>query len=49
MKNKERILYWDVIKALTIFLVIYAHGLQFFTNDNNYWQKDFICQFISVQ
>lgn len=46
MKNKERILYWDVIKALTIFLVIYAHGLQFFTNDNNYWQKDFICQFI---
>lgn len=46
MKTKERILYWDVIKALTIFLVIYAHGLQFFTNDNNYWQKDFTCQFI---
>lgn len=43
---KQRILYWDVIKAITIFLVIYAHGLQFFTEDKNYWQTDFICQFI---
>ena len=43
---KQRILYWDVIKAITIFLVIYAHGLQFFTEDENYWQTDFISQFI---
>lgn len=42
----SRILYWDVIKAFTIFLVIYAHGLQFFTYNTDYWQEDFVCQFI---
>lgn len=33
MVQKERIFYWDVIKAFAIFLVVYGHCLQYLQVD----------------
>lgn len=43
---KERVLYWDVCKAIAIFLVIWGHSLQNLTTDNNYWLEDGISQIL---
>lgn len=45
MSNK-RILYWDVSKAIAIFLVVWGHCLQNLTTESNYWLYDGVSQCI---
>lgn len=39
MVQKQRILYWDVIKAFAIFLVVWGHSMQFLTHDSFIWNS----------
>lgn len=39
MVQKHRILYWDVIKAFAIFLVVWGHSMQFLTHDGFVWSS----------
>ena len=43
---KERIAYWDVAKAVAIFLVVWGHCLQNLTTDSSYWLTDRVSQCI---
>lgn len=42
----DRIQYWDVSKAMAIFLVVYGHCLQNLTSDSHYWLNDSVSQCI---
>lgn len=44
--NHSRILYWDVAKAVAIFLVVWGHILQNLTLNSDYWLTDVLSQFI---
>lgn len=39
MVQKQRILYWDVVKAFAIFLVVLGHCMQFLTHDGFIWNS----------
>lgn len=46
MEQKQRILYWDVIKAFAIFLVVWGHCLQYLqVNTERCWESN-LCGFI---
>ena len=42
----KRLIFFDVLKAFAIFLVIWGHCLQNMTTDQGYWIKDSVSQFI---
>lgn len=44
--NNNRILYWDIAKAIAIFFVVWGHCLQNMTMDKDYWLVDRLSQFI---
>ena len=44
--NNKRIQYWDVSKAMAIFLVVWGHSLQNLTPDSKYWLNDGVSQWI---
>lgn len=46
MIQKERILYWDVIKAFAIFLVVWGHCLQYLQLDTENCWNSYTCGFI---
>lgn len=39
MVQKQRVLYWDVVKAFAIFLVVLGHCMQFLTHDGFIWDS----------
>lgn len=41
---QQRILFWDVSKAMAIFLVVWGHSLLNLTPDLNYWLNDGVSQ-----
>jgi len=46
MVQKQRILYWDVIKAFAIFLVVWGHCLQYLQVDTERCWSSYTCGFI---
>lgn len=46
MVQKQRILYWDVIKAFAIFLVVWGHCLQYLQVDTEKCWSSNLCGFI---
>lgn len=42
----NRIAYWDVTKAIAIFLVVWGHCIQNLAADKDYWLNDLVCQII---
>lgn len=44
--GKQRILYWDVAKAVAKICVVWGHCLQNLTTDSDYWLNDPISQII---
>ena len=46
MVQKQRILYWDVIKAFAIFLVVWGHCLQYLQVDTERCWNSYTCGFI---
>lgn len=44
--TKEYIIYWDILKAFAIFLVIWAHAMQFLAADDTYFYRENVTQVI---
>ena len=46
MSTVKRDIYWDIVKAIAIFLVVLGHSLQYLCIDKDYCHTDYFFNFI---